>query len=421
MSKVFIDKENPSLQRINERCIDCGTCLNTCKKNNAIKDEDCICCGQCILTCPMGALVPRYTYKEVFANIQDEEKITVVSIAPSVRVAIGDEFGFAPGEFLERKLVGVLKALGFDYVFDVTFGADLTIIEEATELITRLKAKNNLPMFTSCCPSWVFNMEKYHSNDLHLLSTCKSPIGMQGAVIKHCFAKMKNLNPKDIVTVTIAPCTAKKAEIQNDPNNDYVLTTSELAMLIREKEISFSDVLEADFDEGLGKGTGAGVLFGTSGGVMEAALRTAYYLLNKKSAPLELLHLESVRGNLPIKEAVVDLGITKIKVAAIYGIANINKMYEQLKDYDFVEVMTCPNGCVGGGGQTILPTQKQKEYIEKRSNSLQKDDAISKKRCSYENEEIQKLYQEYLKNPFSEEAKKILHRTYENKSSYLNI
>ncbi len=261
MTKVIIREDNASLQRISEKCIDCGQCLETCKSKNHLVSEDCINCGQCIMTCPMGALVPKYNYKEVFANICDEEKITVVSISPAVRVAIGDEFGFAPGEFLERKLVGVLKNLGFDYVLDTTFGADLTIMEEATELVNRIKRNENLPMFTSCCPSWVFYMEKYHPEDLNHLSTCKSPIGMQGAIIKSYFAKMKNLNPFDIVTVSLAPCVSKKSEIKNDSNNDYVITTSELAMLIREQEIDFKMCEEKEFDSLLGKGSGAGVIF----------------------------------------------------------------------------------------------------------------------------------------------------------------
>lgn len=420
MAKVRIEKENVSLQRIEEKCIDCGQCLETCKKNNNLRAEDCINCGQCILTCPMGALVPKYNYKEVLANIHDEEKITTVSISPAVRVAIGDEFGFEPGEFLEGKLVGVLKSLGFDYVFDTAFGADLTIMEEATELIKRIQDNKNLPMFTSCCPSWVYNMEKYHSKDLAHLSTCKSPIGMQGAVIKNYFAKIKNLNARDIVSVSLTPCVSKKSEILKDCHNDYVITTSELCMMIREQEIDFKCLEEQEFDDILGKGSGAGVIFGTSGGVMEAALRTAYFLLNQKKAPENFFHLESVRGNTPIKEAEVDLEVVKLKVAVVYGISNANKIYDTLSQYQFVEVMTCPSGCVGGAGQPILPIQKQERAIMARSKSLYQNETIGF-RSSYENEDVKKVYDEYLFHPLSKKAEEILHKTYENQTSDLQL
>lgn len=421
MARVKITEDNASLQRIEEKCIDCGQCLETCKSKNNLVKEDCINCGQCILTCPMGALVPKYNYKEILANIHDEEKITVISISPAVRVAIGDEFGFEPGAFLESKLVGVLKKLGFDYVLDTTFGADLTIMEEATELVERIKKKENLPMFTSCCPSWVLYMEKYHPEDLSHLSTCKSPIGMQGAIIKNYFVKVKNLNPNDIVTISLAPCVSKKSEIKEDYNNDYVITTSELAMLIREQKIDFKACEESAFDQLLGKGSGAGVIFGTSGGVMEAALRTAYFLLNEKDAPSNFFSLESLRGSLPIKEAVVNLEVATIKVAVLYGIENIGKMYDTLKEYQFVEVMTCPTGCIGGGGQPILPVQKLTSTIEARSKSLYENDQNLKIRSSYDNEDVKKLYEEYLEQPLSEKSEELLHQNYQDKSSSIKL
>lgn len=412
MSKVNIPKDNPSIQRIEERCLDCGECLETCLKNNNIDKDDCLNCGQCILTCPVGALVPVYNYKEVLANVSDEETITTISISPAVRVAIGDEFGFAPGEFLERKLVGVLKEIGFDYVFDTTFGADLTIMEEASELINRIENNGVLPMFTSCCPSWVLNMEKYHHDKLNHLSTCKSPIGMQGATIKTYLAKLKNLNQEDIVTVSLAPCISKKSEIKNDANNDYVLTTSELCMLIREKNIDFKNVQEQDFDSLLGKGSGAGVIFGTSGGVMEAALRTAYYLLNNEEPPENFYHLEALRGNDQIKEAKVDLKKVSINVAVIYSIKMANQLFDSLEKYHFVEVMTCPQGCVGGAGQPIIPMQKQKSYVDARSKSLYLNDQELDVKCSYLNPDVKKVYKEFLDSPLSEKSKKYLHREY---------
>lgn len=410
MGKVKVEERNFSLQRIKERCIDCGACLETCLECNHLEKEDCIHCGQCILTCPMGALQPKYNYKEVLANLHDEEKIVVVSVAPAVRVSIGDEFGYPPGEFLEGKLVGVLKELGFASVFDVTIGADLTIMEEASELIKRLQENKNIPLFTSCCPSWVEYMEKYHKSDLEHLSTCKSPIGMQGAMIKSYFAQLKHLNPEDIVTVTIAPCVSKKTEIKSDEDNDYVLTTSELAMLIREQEINIKNVLEADFDSLLGHGSGAGVIFGTSGGVMEAVLRTAYYLLNHKEAPSSFLNFTSLRGKDNFKEAEVDLGSRQIKVAVLYGLRKVEEMYQELKNYHFIEVMACPNGCVGGGGQPLLPKQQLGISIEARSKHLYDADKKRLKRCSYENEEIKEIYKNFLEMPLSEKAKKYLHR-----------
>lgn len=421
MARVLIKRENPSLQRIEERCIDCGQCLETCKSKNHLGSNDCINCGQCIMTCPMGALVTKYNYKEVLANIHDEEKITVISISPAVRVAIGDEFGYVPGEFLENKLVGVLKKLGFDYVFDTTFGADLTIMEEASELISRIQNNENLPMFTSCCPSWVLYMEKYHSDDLQHLSTCKSPIGMQGAMIKTYFANLKNLNPEDIVTVSLTPCVSKKGEILEDSHNHYVITTAELCMMIREQNIDFKNVKEEDFDTLLGKGSGASLLFGTSGGVMEAALRTAYFLVNGKKAPDQFFHLESVRENLPIRKTLVDLGKFEIKVAVVYGIQNIDSIWDSLKEYHFVEVMTCPNGCVGGAGQSLLSIQKQNSTILARSKSLYQQEESLKIKCSYENEDIKKVYRAFLKSPLCKETESLLHQTYKDKSQSLKV
>lgn len=422
MSKVKIEEDNLSLQRITSRCIDCGQCLATCTKLNHLNKEDCINCGQCILTCPVGALVPKYNYKEVLANIRDEEKVVIVSTSPAVRVSIGDEFGYEAGEFLEEKMVGVLKALGFDYVFDTTFGADLTTMEEASELISRLNRKENLPMFTSCCPSWVLFMEKYYPEDLSLLSTCKSPIEMQGAMIKNYVAKVKNLNPNDIVTVALTPCVSKKSEIKKykDQNTDYVLTTSELALLIRESNIDFKTVENKKYDSLLQKGTGSGVIFGASGGVMQAAIRTAYYLLNQEEAPEDLLSLENLQGTTEIKEVIIDLKKAKLKVAVVYGLHTVQQNYNALKKYDFIEVMTCPNGCVGGGGQPILPIQKQANYVKARGKSLYEDDKISKNRSSYQNPDIEEIYQTYLEHPLSEKSKELLHTNHQKQTQKVN-
>jgi len=415
-NRVFISENNKSIMRIEERCVNCGQCLKTCENINNLKD-DCINCGQCILTCPMGAIVPRYTYKDVQEYLNNNEYTVVVSTAPAVRVAIGDEFGYEAGEFLEGKLVGVLKELGFDYVLDTTFGADLTIMEEASELVKRIKGKENLPMMTSCCPSWITYMEKYHGNDLKLISTTKSPISIQGAIIKNYFVDKLNLDKNKVINVALAPCVSKKSEIARPEleGTDYVITTSELAMMIREAGIDFKNVLDKEYDRLLSKGSGAGVIFGSSGGVMEAALRTAYYLLNGEDTPEHFLDFQEVRGELPIKEAVVDLGVANIKVAVINGIKNIENIYNSLDKYTFIEVMSCPGGCVGGAGQPMMAISKLQEYRNKRMKNLYNDDSNLKVRTSYDNPDIKEIYSEFLEQPLSEKSEELLHTTYEEK------
>jgi len=415
-NRVFIDENNKSIMRIEERCVNCGQCLNTCSNINNLKD-DCINCGQCILTCPMGAIVPKYTYKNVQEYLNNNDYTVIISTAPAVRVAIGDEFGYAPGQFLEQELVGVLKELGFNYVLDITFGADLTILEEASELVKRINEKKDLPMMTSCCPSWITYMEKYHGDDLNLISTTKSPISIQGAIIKEYFANKMHLDKDKIINVALTPCVSKKSEIARPElyGNDYVITTSELAMMIREAGIDFKNVKAAEYDEFLGKGSGAGLIFGASGGVMEAALRTAYYLLNKKAAPTEFLNFQDVRGELPIKEAVVDLGVTSIKVAVISGVKNIESLYNNLEKYTFIEVMSCPGGCIGGAGQPLMAISKLQEYRDKRMVNLYEDDKKSDIRNSYDNPDIKRVYNELLGEPLSSKSEELLHTTYEEK------
>lgn len=341
-------------------------------------------------------------------EIENQKKIVIASVSPAVRVAIGDEFGFAPGSFLEGKLISSLKKLGFDYVFDVSFGADLTTIEEASELIERINT-NKLPMFTSCCPSWSLFMQKYHKQDLKLLSSCKSPIGMQGTIIKNYFANIENINKDQIVTVNITPCTAKKVEINNDQDNDYVLTVTELAMMIREKAIDFKSLKEEKFSDFLGISSGAGKIFGTSGGVMESVLRTAYYLLNKEKAPDDFFNLKPLRENKNIKTAIIDLNLKKLKVLSIYGLKEVEEMYNEFKKYDFIEVMTCQNGCVGGSGLSLLPQNKLDEAILKRREALYESDTKLNLRTSYENESIKKIYQDFLGKPLSPKSLKLLH------------
>ena len=427
--RVWVSEVNPSIMRINKKCINCGMCKNICESKTGIKyDREkvlrpiCINCGQCIIGCPTGALVPRYDYKKVLEYINNPDYTVVVCTAPAVRVALGDDFGLEPGELVTGKMVSALKRAKFDYVFDTAFAADLTIIEEANELVKRISNKKNLPQFTSCCPSWVKYCEIYHDELLPNLSTAKSPISMHGPIIKSYFSEKNNISPDKIITVTIAPCTAKKYEIKREelPGNDFVLTTSELAILLREQGIDFKNLEDEKFDSLLGESSGAGVIFGNSGGVMEAALRTAYYYIEKKQAPANFLNFEALRGLDEIKEATVTIDNKDIKVAVVYGMPNLEKILPEKDKYAFIEVMNCPGGCIGGGGQPLVAANKLQEYKEKRIASLYNVDKSLKKHCSYENQEIAKLYDEYLDYPGSEKAEKILHTKYSSKKDMLD-
>lgn len=413
MERVEVKENNLAIKRIEERCINCGMCAKTCLDNNGI-EKDCINCGQCILTCPTGALVPKYSYKQVLNYLHDTDFQVMVITSPAVRVAIGDEFGFEAGTFLEGKMVSALKHLGFVKVFDTTFGADLTIIEEAKELITRLEKKENLPMFTSCCPSWVNYAKKYHADNLENISTCKSPIGMIGAMVKTYYAEYNEINPSQIILVALTPCVSKKEEIYHNPDVDFCITTSELAMMIREANLDFKNLTNQEYDSLLGKGSSAGLIFGASGGVTEAVLRTSYYFINNETAPQDFYHLEQVRGEKNFKEAIIDLKKIKIKVAVINKLISVKENYEKLKDYDFVEVMTCPGGCIGGAGQSLVAISKLDEYREKRSKALYEHDDASSLKTSYENEEIIEAYQTFIKK-----GKVKLHT--EHKSDYTTV
>lgn len=412
--RVEIDSNNPSIARIEEKCVHCGMCLSTCEKINNLSDSGCINCGQCILTCPTGALVVKKDYDKVLNALKDPTKTVVISTSPSVRVAIGDFFGYKPGEFLEGKLVGVLKKLGFKYVFDTTFGADLTIMEEAKELIDRIENNKKLPMFTSCCPSWINYMENYRGTELDHISTCKSPIGMQASVIKEYFSEKAGLKKEDIVSVFLTPCVSKKGEIKrkDEADADYVITTSELNLMICECGIDFNQIEEEKFDKVLGKGSGAGVIFGASGGVMEAALRTAYYMLNNEEAPVEFYELESVRGYQGFKEATVDLKVAQIKVAVLNEMANVKQYFNALKNYTFVEVMSCPGGCIGGAGQPKISQSRIAEYRDARIKSLYENDKSETVRSSHKNPEVEDLYQ----NIEEQKLHQMLHTTYQNKT-----
>ena len=394
MNRVEVKKDNICLNRIKEKCINCGMCLKTCQSINGF-EKDCINCGQCILTCPSGALTPKYDYREVLNYIADTDYTVVVFSAPAVRVAIGDAFGFKPGEFLEGKMVSALKNIGFDYVFDTTFGADLTIMEEANELITRVR-KHNMPMFTSCCPSWVLYTHKYYPELISKLSTCKSPIAMQAAMIKSYFAEMYEIPKEKIISVSLTPCISKKYERSLYPDTDFVITTSELILMIQELGIDFKNLEEKEFDKLLGKGSGGGLIFGVSGGVMESILRTAYYMVNKEKAPQEFYKLTAIRGAKDIKEATVDLKEFTLKIAAVSKVSTVRDNYTKLLNYDFIEVMACPGGCIGGGGQPLVAIKDLGEIREKRIESMYAADNNMEIKESYLNPEIQDAYDSYI-------------------------
>ncbi len=393
-NKVNISSDNISIYRIEEKCLNCGMCLKTCKSINNI-GNDCINCGQCILTCPSGALVPKYDYKKVLNYINDTDYCVVAFTAPAVRVAIGDEFNYAPGTFLEGKMVSALKKIGFDYCFDATFGADLTVMEESYELIEKLKRKEK-PLFTSCCPSWVKYFKTYHEKDINNLSTCKSPLSMEATMIKTYFKDMYNLEKDKIITVSIVPCVAKKYERKLYPETDFALTTKELAMMIRETNIDFESLKDKEFDKLLGSSSSSGLIFGASGGVTEAVLRTAYYMLNGKKAPAKFYHFDEIRNEQDFKTATIDLQKYYVKVAVVNKISTVKEKYDLLKQYDFVEVMACPGGCIGGGGQPLQSIKNSKQIRESRIDSIYNKDNESNIKESFMNPLIQDAYISYI-------------------------
>lgn len=394
MSRVSIKEDNLSIGRVNEKCINCGMCLKTCESCNNIGDA-CVNCGQCIVTCPSGAIIPKYQYKSVLNIIKDTKNLVVAFISPAVRVAIGDEFGYEPGAFLEKKLVSALKMIGFDYVFDTTFGADLTVMEEAWELIERINNKKT-PMFTSCCPAWVSWLKLMHPEDLELLSSCKSPIAMQAEVIRSYFKDMYELLNENITTVAIAPCVAKKTEASIYPKTDFVLTTKEVAMMIRELGIDFRILQDKDFDPLMASSSSSGLIFGASGGVSEAVLRCAYYMVNKKKAPTKFYNLEELRGEDNFKTMTLDFQKFYLRVAVVNKLSTLKEKYDALKNYDFVEVMACPGGCVGGAGNQYQSIKDVGDIIRKRRESLFRVDKNACVKESYMSPLIQDVYISYL-------------------------
>ena len=426
---VKISKDNPSIERIESKCINCGVCTSTCEKLEGIKRKNekqiiCVNCGQCVQRCPTGALIPKRENGKL-EKAKEEGKICIAYTSPAVRVAIGEEFGMEYGTFAQGKLVSALKELGFDYVFDVTFGADLTIMEEANELIDRINNKGVLPMFTSCCPSWVKFTEIFYPEFIENISTCKSPSGMQGAMVKNYFAEKNNLDKNRLYTVAITPCTAKKYEISREEieGTDLVLTTTQIAEILKDKKIDFKSLEDSKFDKMLGEGTGAGMIFGNTGGVMEAALRTAYYMLTKKELTKNNIEFNVARGMQNVKEATVNIDGLLLNIAIVHKMADAKPILEDAKlgksKYHYIEIMNCEGGCVGGGGQPKTLDEKQIEVKEKRIAALYGKDKIQKIRCSYQNPEIIRAYNEYLGSPLKGKAQNLLHTTYKDKSEIL--
>lgn len=444
--RVPIEADNPSIVRNESLCIKCGQCSNVCTSpvgvlgTYALEQTGdraiCIHCGQCANVCPVGSITEVYEYPEVKAAVQDKDKIVIVSTSPSVRVALGEEFGLPKGAFVQGKMVALLRALGVDYVLDTNFAADLTIVEEASELLARIKGETDkpLPQFTSCCPAWVKFAETYYPELLPHVSTAKSPIGMQGPTIKTYFAQKMDIDPRKIVNVALTPCTAKKFEIRREKMNaagqklgiaelrdmDNVITTRELALWAKEAGIDFTSLEDSDFDKFMGESSGAGVIFGNTGGVMEAALRTAYAYLTGEQPPKEILKLEPVRGYDGLREASVEIAGRVINVAVVHGTENVRKLIAGgIEKYHFIEVMTCPGGCIGGGGQPKDFAYDADAARKARIEGLYERDAEMELHLSHENKEIQQLYQEFYDTPLSDMAEAMLHTAYQDRSADL--
>lgn len=451
MTKHEVDDKSPSIVRDFNKCILCRRCIATCKNvqeigaidciergfescisttyDNSLNDVDCTFCGQCIESCPTGALHEKENIDEVWTKLKDPDTYVVVQTAPAVRVALGEEFGMLIGTNVKGKMVTALKRMGFNKIFDTNTGADLTIMEEANEFIERIQNGGVLPMITSCSPGWVRFAEKNYGELLSHLSSCKSPHQMFGALIKSYFAEKYGIDKNKICTVSIMPCIAKKYECSREEMEvdglrdvDYVLTTRELARMIKQANLDFTELEDSNFDEPMGEASGAGAIFGTTGGVMEAAIRTAVDTLEGKN--VEQFEYKEVRGEKGIKETTLQIAGIDVKIAVVSGLANARKIMEQIKagnsPYHFVEIMACPGGCVMGGGQPIKSSKVRAtvDVRKLRADALYSIDEKSVIRKSHENPVMKQLYEEFFEKPGSHVAHKYLHTEYGTKEKY---
>lgn len=447
--RVPIDPDSPSLSRDDEKCILCGQCIEVCKNIQSVfgyyelpvqDDFICVNCGQCALWCPTGAITEKDDIQKVKEALEDPDKVVIVQTAPATRVGLGEEFDLPAGTWVQGQQVAALRRLGFDKVLDTLFTADLTIMEEGSELVQRItgKSKAPLPQFTSCCPGWIKFCEYYYPDLIPYLSSAKSPQQMFGPVLKTYYAKANNIDPEKIVSVSIMPCTAKKFEAQRPEFNsagkylnnenirdvDYVLTTRELARLIKDKGIDLTKLPEENYDPMMGEGSGAGLIFGNTGGVMEAAVRSAYYLITGQKAPAAAFDLKGVRGLDGVKEATINVpGVGNLNVAVVHGLENVRPLAEAALEgtlpYHFIEVMACPGGCISGGGQPRTSVPPQDAVREERIASMYAKDASYELRESHENKEILSLYEQFLEHPLSHTAHELLHTDYTSRGDKL--